>query len=192
MEKNRFIAVQYELYSVDESGKHLREKTELTNTFTFISGFGYTLEEFEKQIVPLAAGENFCFQLKPEQAYGEIEKERILTLDRSIFQINGHFDNDHIYEGADVPMQNEDGMRLDGHVLKVTDDHVIMDFNHPLAGETLEYKGTVVVNRDATDAEIRGFISMLAPNDECDEECDHEHCGGGCGQHHHCGCGHFH
>lgn len=186
MEKNNFIAVEYELYSIDENGKHLREKTDEGRTFSFISGMGYTLEEFEKNIVPLNAGETFSFQLTPEQAYGEIEEARILTLDRSIFQINGHFDNDHIYEGADVPMQNEDGMRLNGHVLKITDENVVMDFNHPLAGETLQYTGKVVENREATTAEIKGFLAMLSPCD-CDEEgCNHDHCGG------HCGCGHCH
>ena len=189
MAENKFMAVEYNLYSIDENGKHLREKTSEGRPFSFITGFGFTLAEFEKQIESLATGDTFAFTLTPEQAYGEIEKERILELDRSIFQINGHFDNEHIYEGADVPMQNEDGMRLDGHVLKVTDDIVIMDFNHPLAGETLAYEGKVVESRAATPEEIKGFINYISGSCGCgDDDCD---CGGEC-HHDHCGCGHCH
>ncbi len=186
---NKFIALEYKLYSIDELGKHLREQTSEGNPFSFISGFGYTLEAFENQVDCLETGDEFHFQLTPEQAYGEREQERILTLDRSIFQINGHFDNEHIYKGADVPMQNEDGMRLNGHVLDVTDDTVIMDFNHPLAGETIEYVGKIVESREATETEIKGFINYFT-HENCGCDCEHDHdCGGGC-HHDHCGCGH--
>lgn len=187
---NKFISVDYQLFTTDENGnKQLREKTNPDQPFSFISGFGYTLDAFEAQIEPLSKGDTFDFSLTPEQAYGEIEKERILELDRSIFQINGHFDNTHIYKGADVPMQNEDGMRINGIVLDITDDKVIMDFNHPLAGETIEYKGTIVESREATNEEIQGFIKLLSGG--CDCGCGHDHCGDDCEHDHdHCGCGH--
>ena len=203
MEQNKFISVEYQLYTENGEKKELREQTGEGRPFTFISGMGYTLEAFENNIVPLAAGDEFDFTLSPEEAYGEIEKERILELDRSIFQINGHFDNEHIFEGADVPMQNEEGMRLYGHVVKISDDKVIMDFNHPLAGEAIQYKGKVVENRDATAEEIQHFINFLSGGcGGCGGGCDHDHCGGDCEHDHcdcdhdhdhdHCGCGHCH
>lgn len=188
---NNFIALEYKLYSIDENGKHLREQTSEGKPFSFISGLGYTLEAFEHQVDSLKSGEEFDFQLTPEQAYGEREDERILTLDRSIFQINGHFDNEHIYKGADVPMQNEDGMRLNGHVIDITDDKVIMDFNHPLAGDTIEYVGKIIENRKATETEIKGFINFFT-RESCQCDCEHDHgCNGDC-HHDHCGCGHCH
>mgnify|MGYP003331377205 CR=1 FL=1 len=109
---NRYIAVEYNLYTEDENGKHLRERTRENQPFTFISGMGYTLEAFEKHIVDVPQGEEFDFTLTADEAYGQIDEKRILELDHNIFSINGHFDHDHIYKGADVPMQNEDGMKL--------------------------------------------------------------------------------
>lgn len=195
---NKLISVEYKLYSVKADGtKELREETSPENPFSFISGFGYTLEAFENEVEPLSKGDTFDFTLTPDLAYGEVEKERVLTLDRSIFQINGHFDNTHIYKGADVPMQNEDGMRLNGHVVDITDENVVMDFNHPLAGETIQYVGKIAESREATKEEIQGFMNYISGGCSCG--CGHDHCDcgeDGCdGNHdnnHHCGCGHCH
>ncbi|MCQ2114208.1 MAG: FKBP-type peptidyl-prolyl cis-trans isomerase [Bacteroidaceae bacterium] len=190
---NRYIAVEYNLYTEDENGKHLRERTRENQPFTFISGMGYTLEAFEKHIIDVPQGEEFDFTLTADEAYGQIDEKRILELDHNIFSINGHFDHDHIYKGADVPMQNEDGMKLFGHVVDITEEKVIMDFNHPLAGEIIEYKGKVLENRDATTEEIDKFIAFLSGSDEDGCSCGHCHhdgCGHGeCGGHdHHCEC----
>ncbi len=195
---NKFIGVEYKLYTENAEGKQLREETSEGRPFVFISGMGYTLEAFEKHVIDVPEGREFDFTLSPEEAYGQIENERILELDRSIFQVNGHFDNTQIFEGAEVPMQNEDGMHLIGKVLKITDKVVVMDFNHPLAGETIQYVGKVVQSHDATQEEIDRFISFLTDNHEGGCGCGCNHCGGhddckheNC-EHDHSGCGNCH
>lgn len=200
--RNKYIAVSYKLYTVENGETELVEQTSVGKPFQFISGFGITLEEFEKQIVGLEKGANFDFRLTKEQAYGDYEAARVLDLEREIFSINGHFDHEHIYKDAIVPLQNEDGNHFYGRVLEVGVDKVKMDLNHPLAGKELNFKGEVVENREATEDEIQGLIKRLSGDgcecgcgcDDCDGEHhhDHEHCGG----HHHgecgCGCGHHH
>ena len=100
---NMFVAVSYTLYTVDGEKKEKIEEAPASKPFEFITGFGVTLDEFEKQIAQLDKGADFEFQLSKEQAYGDFEQERVLDLDRSIFQINGHFDHENIFEGAVVP-----------------------------------------------------------------------------------------
>ena len=195
--RNKYISVQYKLYTVDEKGEHLVEQTTPERPFEFISGFGFALEAFENQVKDLEKGQTFTFQLTKDEAYGDYEEERVLDLERDIFTINGHFDHEHIYEGAVVPLQNEDGNHFYGRVLKVTEDQVKMDLNHPLAGETLEFSGVVTENREATKEEIQHLINHLHGGCDCgcggdcggDCDCDHEH------HHEHgegCGCGHCH
>ena len=197
MEKkhNMFMAVSYTLYTVDGENREKIEEAPTTKPFEFISGFGVTLDEFEKNIVELEPGAQFDFELTKEQAYGDYEEERVLDLDRSIFQINGHFDHENIFVDAIVPLQNEEGNRFYGRVMDITDDKVKMDLNHPLTGKTLNFKGRVLEKREASNQEIQNLVNFLSGEGGCG--CGD--CGGGCGDHecgghhdHGCGCGHCH
>ena len=168
-----FIAVSYTLYTVDGEKREKIEEAPTTKPFEFISGFGVTLDEFEKQVVDLDPGTAFDFELTKDQAYGDYEAARVLDLDRSIFQINGHFDHENIFEGAIVPLQNEDGNHFYGRVLAITDDKVKMDLNHPLAGKTLNFKGRMLEKREATNQEIQNLVNFLSGEGGCG--CGHCH-----------------
>ncbi|MCX4292652.1 MAG: FKBP-type peptidyl-prolyl cis-trans isomerase [Prevotella sp.] len=197
MEKqiNKYIAVDYKLYTAENGESELVEETTKERPFQFISGFGITLEAFEKNISELAKGDTFDFTLTKEEAYGDFEQERVLDLEREMFCINGHFDHEHIFKDAIVPLQNEDGNRFYGRVMSVDENKVKMDLNHPLAGKSLNFKGTILENREATNSEIQGMINRLS-GEGCGCGCgDCEGgCGGECGEHHDhdCGCGHCH
>ena len=81
-----------------------------------------------------------------------------MELDKEIFMVDGKFDDQTVFEGNTVPMMTSEGYRINGSVLKVTDDKVLMDFNHPLAGENLHYVGMVKLVRDATEEELTPAI----------------------------------
>lgn len=85
--KNKFIVVSYALYDVtkgDNGEEMLIERTTDERPFIFISGMGVTLPAFEEKVVDLAKGDEFDFQLDPEQAYGQHYDERVLELDKQI------------------------------------------------------------------------------------------------------------
>ena len=104
-----YVAVAYKLMA-DENGETVViEEATAEKPFQFISGFGITLDAFENQMMALEQGGTFDFTLTKDEAYGDVESERILDLDRSVFSINGHFDHEHIFKDAIVPLQNEDG-----------------------------------------------------------------------------------
>ena len=148
---NKYISVSYKLYTVENGEREFVEEATAERPFQFLSGFGVTLEEFEKQVAGLEAGADFEFELDKDKAYGDREAARILDLDREMFCINGHFDHENIFVDAIVPLQNEDGNRFYGRVLEITDDKVKMDLNHPLSGKTLCFSGKVIESREATD-----------------------------------------
>ena len=189
---NRYIAVAYKLYTVDDGDNTLVEEATDRQPFQFISGYGITLDAFEKEIAGLEKGAEFDFTLQKEDAYGDYELAHVLDLDKEVFTINGHFDRERIYKNALVPLQNEDGNRFLGRVLDISDDKVKIDLNHPLAGKTLNFKGHVVEAREATNEEIQGLINRMSGEDCCcgghdgGEGCchGHDHEGGHCGRHH--------
>lgn len=183
MEKSQYIAVDYTLHATAQPGEapELVEATEAGRPFVFLTGFGVALEAFEQRVAPLAAGETFDFTLTPSEAFGERSDDRVCELDKEVFSVNGRFDSQHIRVGAEVPLQNEDGNRFTAIVLAITDDKVRVDLNHPLAGHTLHFKGTVRERREATAQEMQHLIKMMSG-----EGCGG--CGGSCESCHHEGC----
>lgn len=169
---NRFIIVHYTLYDADTD--ILIEKTEDLNPFMFVSNTGKTLPAFEAAVSGLQAGANFDFTLTPDEAYGDYNPDGVKELERELFLVNGVFDDSRVREGAVVPMLNQDGQVINGTVLEVGSDLIKLDFNHPLAGKALHFKGMVVENREATEDDMQLFRGGC--------------CGGGCSSGG-CGCG---
>ena len=112
-------------------------------------------------------------------------------MEKDIFVVDGKFDKEMIKVGALVPMMTADGFRINGLVKEVTEENVVMDFNHPLAGKDVRFKGEVKTVRDATPEELQpahGCGCGCGGYDHCGDDCgcggDDCHCGDECG----CGC----
>ncbi len=181
----KYVAVAYELYYDNEKGIHeLAEKAPAEHPFQFISGMGVTLPVFEENLINLKEGDKFDFVLKKDDAYGDYEQDHVIDLPKTTFCVNGKFDKDMVYPGAVLPLVNADGQRFEGLVLKVADEIVTIDLNHPLAGKDLHFKGEVVTMREATNAEIEEMAKRMSGEGCgcCGGEGD---CDGGC--HHHDG-----
>ena len=194
--QNKYISVSYQLYTIADDGKkELVEETQQGNPFSFISGFGFSLDSFEQRIVDMPQGEKFEFTLKPAEAFGEYFAEGVHKLPREEFFINGKFDSTNIFPGAVITMKNEDEKHFMVRVTKVEDDGVTLDANHPLAGETLQFTGEVLENREATAEEIQHLLNHMSHEcGGCGGHCGGD-CGGDCEDDHECGgggCGHCH
>lgn len=195
MEKktNNYIAVSYTLYGSADGKEDLVEKTEEGRPFEFISGFGAALDAFEQQVTPMAPGEAFDIRLTADQAFGPHDASQVIEVARSTFEVDGHFDSEHIFPDAIVPLQNNEGQRFFGRVVELTDASVTIDLNHPLAGADLHFVGKILENREATASEIESFVKAISGGcgGDCGGECDCE--GDGCeGNGGGCGCGHCH
>ena len=187
IEAGKYVELVYEIFVVngEEQQSVFKFNKERPDAFVFGRDFAL-LEEFQNRIMGLEQGEQFDFTLRPEQAFGMKNPDLIYELEKEIFHVDGKFDSENIRPGAIVPMMTQEGMRLDGQVIKVTDDKVFMDFNHQLAGETVRYTGYVQLVRDATPEELQPQQHGCGCGcGECGGgDCGHDH-GDGCD----CGCG---
>ena len=183
IEAGKYVELVYEIFVVngDEQTSVFKFSKERPDAFVF--GLDVALlEEFQNHVMGLEQGETFDFTLKPEQAFGMKNPDLVVELEKQIFHVEGKFDEENIRPGAIVPMMTQEGMRMDGKVVRVTDDKVLMDFNHQLAGETIRYAGRVQLVRDATPEELQ------PKHHGCGCGCDD--CGGGnCGHGDGCNCG---
>lgn len=184
MEK-KFISLSYDLMLKDNEGKMYKyESAPHERPFRFITGIGYALDLFEENVANLNEGEDFEFQIPSEKAYGEYDEQNVIQLDNGIFMRDGKFDSENVKVGAIIPLS--DGQQTFQAVVKeIGKEKVTVDLNHPLAGEDLTFRGTILESRPATDEEIE---SILHPKCKgcggkgncCDSEngcCDNGCCG---------------
>ena len=170
--KNKFVSVAYDLYVGNDDERELMESATKERPLQFIYGTGMMLPAFEENIDQLEKDSPFSFTLTPEQAYGDFAEERVISLPKTIFMIDGKFDDKRIKEGVTLPMQNADGDRMNGSVLQIKNDVVVMDFNHPLAGETLHFTGIVLDVHEPTADDFRAMSSGCGGSCEgCGESC---------------------
>ena len=101
-------------------------------------GEGRVIEGLEAGLQGLEAGDEETMTLTPEEAYGERSDDRIVEYERDEFEA--------ALQGAEVEtgmqIQSEEGAI--GSVVAADDERVRVDFNHALAGETLEFDVEVV------------------------------------------------
>jgi len=192
---NKSVSAEYELYvdGENEGELELMEKATAEQPLSFIYGVGMMLPKFEENIFGLATGDKFDFTIDNEDAYGAYEDENVIDLDRSIFEIDGKLDEEVVFEGNVVPLMDNEGHRINAQVVEVTDTHVKVDLNHPLAGETLHFKGSILEVREATEKELSalqggggcgcGSGGCGDGGCGCDDEEEGGSCGSGCGCH---------
>lgn len=179
VDKNLLVKAQYTLYTVAADGKEeMVEQTAPEMPLVYIQGMGLMLPEFENNLLGLAQGEKFDFVLTPEQAYGEVSEEYITTLPKEVFLVDGEFDEEVVFVGAQVPMLDSEGNQLLGKVLEISDSGVKMDFNPFLAGQTLHFVGEIQEVSEPTPDEVQAILNPHAGGGCCG--CGHEEQGGGC------------
>ncbi len=176
IETGKWVELQYELYAfTDGEAEELMMSTSEGDPDRFVYGVDQAmLPVFMEKIAGLQTGDKFDFIISVDEAFGPRNEDHIMKLDRNIFEnAEGELDK-RVYPGATIPMHTSDGAMIYGLILMIEDKHVTVDFNHPLAGENLHYKGEVMLVRDATEEELN-------PQRGCCG-CGHDHgnCGDGC------------
>ncbi len=150
---NKVVTMTYTLHLNNEQGEVI-QKVDESRPFVQLFGVGALLPAFERNLTGLEEGDTFGFALSAEEGYGNPSDEAILKLDKKIFEIDGKVDTDMVAVGKTITMQDNQGHPLDGKVLAVEEDSVVMDFNHPLAGENLYFTGSILNVREATEEEL--------------------------------------
>lgn len=172
----KFVELTYDLYEVGPDGTEgLVHSVDEKNPEKLVYGVTQgVIKPLEDALEGLEKGSEFAVRVPADQGF-PYNPDDVVTLEKSIFVVDGRFDSSMVFPGAYVPMMTGDGFRINGKVLEVTDEHVKMDFNHPLVGKDLLFKGKILEVRDATQDDLR-------PACGCGGSC-----GEGCGDN--CGCG---
>jgi FKBP-type peptidyl-prolyl cis-trans isomerase SlyD len=144
------VSLTYDLYINQEDGSEvLTESATQEQPLTFLYGAGQMLPKFEENLSALSTGDTYDFRLSAEDAYGNYDEEAVASLPLDMFK-----GADLPEVGSILPLQDNHGHRFQGQVVSVNEDSVIVDLNHPMAGQALHFKGNILNVRPATPEEL--------------------------------------
>jgi FKBP-type peptidyl-prolyl cis-trans isomerase SlyD len=129
----------------------------------YLHGSGQIVPGLEKALSGLQAGDTKDVIVEPTEGYGDRDPEGVFGIPRSAFP-----DSAELEVGSSFVGEDDEGNSLPVRVVAFEGDNVVVDANHPLAGQRLHFHVDVRSVRDATAEEL---------------EHGHPHEGGG--HHHH-------
>jgi FKBP-type peptidyl-prolyl cis-trans isomerase SlpA len=120
------------------------EDVEFVSTFdsspaTLQLGSGELVPTLEACLVGLPVGGRHVFLLEPEQAFGPHNPQLVQRLARTELPADGKIELHAVVEFA-AP----GGARFAGLVRELDAEAALVDFNHPLAGQTIRFEVEVV------------------------------------------------
>lgn len=121
-----------------EDGSLVDSTFERPEPAAFAMGDGSLLPGFERKLLGLAAGDRRSFQVLPEEAFGMPNPQNLQVFARS------QFEGMELSEGLVISFADAASGELPGVVQQITTEQVVVDFNHPLAGKTLQFEVEIV------------------------------------------------
>ncbi|ARU89584.1 peptidylprolyl isomerase [Pseudomonas sp. M30-35] len=115
----------------------------------YLHGAGNIIAGLEKALLDKKVGDELDVSVEPEDAYGEYSAELLATLNRSMFE-----GVDELEVGMQFHASGPDGSMQIVTIRELEGDDVIVDGNHPLAGQRLNFKVKIVDIRDASEEEV--------------------------------------
>lgn len=156
--KNRVVSIEYTL--TDDQGAVL-DSSEGRGALSYIHGHGNLVTGLEQELEGKEDGSAFETQVDPEEGYGEYNDQLIFSIPKERFNEFGE-----LKEGMQFEAQTDQGRQIMA-IKSVEDESVVVDANHPLAGQTLHFEGKVVGVREATNDELsHGHIHNDQENGE--------------------------
>jgi FKBP-type peptidyl-prolyl cis-trans isomerase SlpA len=111
---------------------------------TFVMGDGSLLPGFEQKLLGLHSGEAHTFVLPPREAFGDINPDSIHVLNTRQFK------DMELSAGLVVSFEGAGKRPMPGVVKSLQGETVTVDFNHPLAGQTVQFVVKILAVENAT------------------------------------------
>jgi len=134
---------------VNNGEKEFVEEADKSNPLVFLYGVGMMLPKFEENIEGLKQGDTIDFELEAADAYGEKDENAIAQLPGDMFKESGF-----PTVGEILPLQDNQGNQFRAKVVETSPEVVIVDLNHPMAGQSLHFDIEILGVREATPEEL--------------------------------------
>ena len=136
-------------YTLDVDGEEVDQADE-NDPMQFLQGHGNIIPGLEKELYGMGVGDTKEVTVAPADAYGELDPDNSDAIPRDVLP-----DNYDPEIGDPLQLRDtESGEVFQVYVAEVAEDKVFVDFNHPLAGDTLSFLVKIVGLRPASSEEL--------------------------------------
>jgi len=118
-----------------KDGSEFDNSRKREQTLEFVIDDGKMLKGFNDIVKDLGVGEKTTTNIPANEAYGEYITEAVITVKKAEFPPEMKFEIDGFVQG-----QDDQGRPVQGQIVKIEDEIVNLDMNHPLAGEDLKFE----------------------------------------------------
>lgn len=146
IQKNHVVSIDYTLKN--DEGTVL-DTSSGSSPLVYLHGSGALISGMETGLEGKSEGADFSISITPDDAYGNHDKNLLHQIDRKEL---AHLPDLAI--GMELEVQTEEGSPLIMTIVELSDDIVVLDGNHPLAGQTLHFEIQVRNIREASAEEI--------------------------------------
>jgi FKBP-type peptidyl-prolyl cis-trans isomerase SlyD len=120
-------------YTLKVDGKEI-DSSKGRQPLEFKVGSHQVVPGFEKAIMGMKVGAEKSFKVSPEEGYGAVNPKAVRDVPRKELPADLT-----PKAGMTLYAQAKNGQRFPVKIIEVKKDVVVMDFNHPLAGKTLNF-----------------------------------------------------
>ena len=124
--------VHFEYTVSDEKGTVL-QSNKGKDPISYTHGQGEIIRGVEKALDGMELNEEKRFRVPPEEAYGPVDPNGFKEVPKSAIPAAA------LKPGTPIGTRGPKGEELVIHVSEVKEETVVLDFNHPLAGKTLNF-----------------------------------------------------
>ncbi len=135
------------MYTLSDDDGNTIESNAGGDPLSYLHGSGNIVEGLEKALEGKTAGEKVKVTVPPEEGYGVHDEEKVFKVGKDKFDFEPE-------PGTIVQAQGPDGQAIPLQIAGVEGDEVVLDGNHPLAGQNLNFEVEVIAIREATDEEV--------------------------------------
>ncbi|NLE59118.1 MAG: peptidylprolyl isomerase [Planctomycetes bacterium] len=136
-------------YTLKLDDEEIIDSSDGDDPIQFVQGLGQIVPGLERALVGLAVGDELDVAVAPADGYGEVDPDAFEELPLDAFSSEVDLE-----PGMELQVSDESGEVYDAYVSEVRENSVVLDFNHPLAGETLNFHVKVIDLRHATPEEL--------------------------------------
>ncbi len=142
-------------YTLTDSDGNLLDSTYDEDPLEFISGAEQILAKLEEDILAMPLKSKKKIVLRPDEAYGDYDPEDIQVVHRNELPDDIELEiGAELLAEVDENEEEEEGEQLSCFITKIDGDQITLDFNHPLAGKTLNFEVELLGVRPATAEEL--------------------------------------